>query len=587
MSLLLGVLIGALFGVLSRFVTGRWVYVVIFLIGNTAYTWLSLPVLQYGFTDLTWIFLFNSVALLSLSYGISSIKPGRKSKTFNRSPLGGSLSAVMMGVSLIALIIIPFFTSFAGFHAKQYYDLPGAIAVGEFSDDVAAIDMSQVRRVDGSLARNLADKRLGEDRGLGSRVDVGRMSIQAVNGELFWVGPLNHSKFRRWLDNRKGTPGYVMVSASNENDVRLVTKLGNTPINLRYNMGAYFSDKPQRYVYDQGYARHGLTDWSFEIDDTGRPYYVITDYKKRIGFKGADANGLIILDVQTGEIKPYPINKAPEWVDRIQPAPIIRRQLRDWGRYKDGWVNSWLGADGVLKPTDGMSLVYGNDGQSYFYTGMQSIGSDEGTVGFVLVNTRTKQMKLYEQAGATETAARNSAEDEFQDFGYHATNPILYNIGGIPTYFMTLKASSGLVKAAAFVSVEDYSLVGSGKTTEVALRSYNQVLRGRGNSVAISDIEDYQTISGTVARVQQEVTNETVTYYFLLQENPDQIFAVPSDLAPFVRMTQVTDKLELSFQSVDNAVVDVLTFDNMSLQAHQSGLQDVIDTRVEGTKGQP
>lgn len=413
------------------------------------------------------------------------------------------------------------------------------------------------------------------------------MSIQAVNGELFWVGPLNHSKFRRWLDNRKGTPGYVMVSASNENDVRLVTKVGNTPINLRYNMGAYLGDKPQRYVYDQGYAGHGLTDWSFEIDDTGRPYYVITDYKKRIGFKGPDANGIIILDVQTGEIKSYTIDKAPEWVDRIQPAPIIRRQLRDWGRYKDGWVNSWLGADGVLKPTDGMSLVYGNDGQSYFYTGMQSVGSDEGTIGFVLVNTRTKQMKLYEQAGATETAARNSAEDEFQDFGYRATNPILYNIGGIPTYFMTLKASSGLVKAAAFVSVEDYSLVGSGKTTEAALRSYNQVLRGRGNSVAISDVEDYQTILGTAARVRQEVTGETVTYYFLLQENPDQIFAVPSDLAPFVRMTQVTDKLKLSFQSADNAVVDVLTFENMSLQARRSGLQDTIDTRVEGTKGQP
>jgi len=587
MSLLLGVLIGALFGVLSRFVTGSWVYVLIFLIGDTAYTWLSLPVLQYGFTDLAWIFLFNSAALLSLNYGMSSFKLGHKSKTFNRSSLIGKLSAVMMVLSLIALVIIPFFTSFAGLHAKKYYDLPGAIAVGEFSDDVAAIDMSQVRRVDGALARNLADKRLGEDRGLGSRVEVGRMSIQAVNGELFWVGPLNHSKFRRWLDNRKGTPGYVMVSATNENDVRLVTKVGNTPINLRYNMGAYLGDKPQRYVYDQGYAGHGLTDWSFEIDDTGRPYYVITDYKKRIGFKGPDANGIIILDVQTGEIKSYTIDKAPEWVDRIQPAPIIRRQLRDWGRYKDGWVNSWLGADGVLKPTDGMSLVYGNDGQSYFYTGMQSVGSDEGTIGFVLVNTRTKQMKLYEQAGATETAARNSAEDEFQDFGYRATNPILYNIGGIPTYFMTLKASSGLVKAAAFVSVEDYSLVGSGKTTEAALRSYNQVLRGRGNSVAISDVEDYQTILGTAARVRQEVTGETVTYYFLLQENPDQIFAVPSDLAPFVRMTQVTDKLKLSFQSADNAVVDVLTFENMSLQARRSGLQDTIDTRVEGTKGQP
>ena len=587
MSVISGLIIGLFFGLLSKVISGKWRYIPLFVIINAFYTWLSLPTLQFGFTDIPLIFLFNSLALLALAAGKPLLRFSVKQSLTKTKIPSNKVALTMMGLSLIGVLIVPFITSFAGFHAKKYYDLPGEVITGKFSDDVAAIDMSQVRRVDGRLARNVADKRLGEDRGLGSRVEVGRMSIQTVNGKLFWVGPLNHSKFRRWLDNRSGTPGYVMVSASNENDVELVMEVNENPLNLRYNKGAYFWDKPARHLYDNGYATNGMTDWTFEIDDQGRPFYVITDYKKRVGFKGADALGVIVLDVQSGELKSYSIDNAPKWVDRIQPAHFMRRQLNDWGKYKEGWVNSWLGADGVLKTTEGISLVYGNDGKSYFYTGMQSVGSDEGTVGFMLINTRTKEMRLYEQAGATEVAARNSAEDEFQDFGYRATNPILYNIGGVPTYFMTLKASSGLVKAAAFVSVEDYSLVGSGKTTEAALRNYNQSLRGRGNTIAIGDIEDYRNLAGEVIRVRQETIEQTVTYYFLIDKAPDRLFAVPSDIAAMVRMTDIGDAVTLSFQEDGASVVDVLAFENNSLSLRQSEMQTAIDSQNEDTQGEP
>jgi len=587
MSIISGLLIGIIFGILSKVITKKWLYLPLFVIINTFYTWISLPTLQYGFTDIPLIFFVNSLALVALASGVFFITGKGNSTYKNLNIFKNKLAISMVAISLLGLVGLPFLTSFAGFHAGKYYNLPGEVMTGEFSEDVAAIDMSQVRRVDGRLARNVADKRLGEDRGLGSRVQVGRMSIQTVKGKLFWVGPLNHSKFRRWLDNRAGTPGYVMVSASNENDVKLVLEADGNSLNLRYNKGAYFWDKPERHVYDKGYATHGRTDWTFEIDDQGRPFYVITDYKKRVGFKGADAQGVIVLDVQSGELKSYPIDSAPKWIDRIQPAQFMRHQLNDWGKYKDGWVNSWLGADGVLKTTEGISLVYGNDGKSYFYTGMQSVGSDEGTVGFVLINTRTKEMRLYEQAGATEVAARNSAEDEFQDFGYRATNPILYNIGGVPTYFMTLKASSGLVKASAFVSVEDYSLVGSGKTTEAALRNYNQALRGRGNTIAIGDIEDYQSLVGKVLRVRQETIDQTVTYYFLIENAPDRLFAVPSDIADMVKMTDIGDAVTLSYQEDGSSTVDVLAFTNNSLSLRQSETEVTIETQNEGIQGKP
>ena len=250
MSVISGLIIGLFFGLLSKVISGKWRYIPLFVIINAFYTWLSLPTLQFGFTDIPLIFLFNSLALLALAAGKSLLRFSVKQSLTKTKIPSNKVALTMMGLSLIGVLIVPVITSFAGFHAKKYYDLPGEVITGKFSDDVAAIDMSQVRRVDGRLARNVADKRLGEDRGLGSRVEVGRMSIQTVNGKLFWVGPLNHSKFRRWLDNRSGTPGYVMVSASNENDVELVMEVNENPLNLRYNRGAYFWDKPARHLYD-------------------------------------------------------------------------------------------------------------------------------------------------------------------------------------------------------------------------------------------------------------------------------------------------------------------------------------------------
>ena len=85
----------------------------------------------------------------------------------------------------------------------------------------------------------------------------------------------------------------------------------------------------------------------------------------------------------------------------------------------------------LLYPS-GASLVYGDDGKSYWYTGITSSGGDESTVGFMLVDSRTKEAKLYMQTGATETAAMTSAEGKVQEKNYDATFPVMYNIYGTP-----------------------------------------------------------------------------------------------------------------------------------------------------------
>jgi hypothetical protein len=64
-------------------------------------------------------------------------------------------------------------------------------------------------------------------------------------------------------------------------------------------------------LYASGYAFVGLADFSFEIDDEGTPFWVVTKYEKKIGFSGNDAVGIILVNAQTGEIKEHSIVTTP------------------------------------------------------------------------------------------------------------------------------------------------------------------------------------------------------------------------------------------------------------------------------------
>jgi hypothetical protein len=66
-------------------------------------------------------------------------------------------------------------------------------------------------------------------------VELGAFCIQKVNKELYWVAPLLHSGFK-WMNNQEGTAGYVMVSATNERDVKLVQTTTENLLRLNTNL---------------------------------------------------------------------------------------------------------------------------------------------------------------------------------------------------------------------------------------------------------------------------------------------------------------------------------------------------------------
>lgn len=532
-------------------------------------TYLGLPTIRYGFEGLPLLITFTGIIVLVFELLRFAVAIERGTKNTFRWPG----PAIVVGLGLgVGLIILPLITTWSAFYrASSYRELIGEVTESKFSKDTTPVDVAQVRIVDQKLARILGEKRLGEDAGLGSRVDLGTLNIQQVKGELWWVGPLNHSGFWKW-GNSSGTPGYVMVSATNERDVRLVREINGEPLTLQYNKGSYWWDNPARHLYQNGYATIGLTDFTFEIDDAGNPYWVVTAYKRTVGYAGSDAVGAVVLDAQTGEIKSYPVENAPTWIDRIQPQDLVTTQLNDWGVFIHGWWNSNFAKEGIIKVTPGMSLVYGGDGESYWYTGMSSAGSDEATIGFMLVNTRTKEAKLYRQPGATETAAVGSAQGQVQEKGYYATSPILYNVSGVPTYFTTLKDNAGLVKLMAWVSVENYSVVGTGKTVATALRAYRRALLNQGNATVADGTVKRQGITGLVLLIAPVTNGGQTTYYLMIEGYGNKMFVAP-DLSPEVIATKVGHRVTVTFDDGGNELVDIVTFDNLGIEFQKTEAQ--------------
>jgi hypothetical protein len=253
----------------------------------------------------------------------------------------------------------------------------------------------------------------------------------------------------------------------------------------------------------------------------------------------------------------------------------VFEQLYDWGEYVEGYWN--FANENKLEPTKGISLIYGSNNKSYWYTGITSVGSDEGTVGFVLVDTRTKESIWYKQTGATEIAAQSSAMGKVQEKRYVASFPITYNINGIPTYVMSLKDNAGLVKMIAMVSVEDYTIVGVGNNMIETIRSYKNALNSKGNDITPSSKSQSYSIETIVSRISSDIRNGNTFYYLLLNDYENKIFIGSSLISNELPITQKGDSVKIVYDDGANELVDIINFDNLNLRLQESEQQKQIE----------
>lgn len=440
---------------------------------------------------------------------------------------------------------------------KAYRDQLGEPEVKAFSSDVQAIDINQIPIVDQALATQLAKKKLGERPSLGSQVLTGEPTMQRVDGKLVWVVPLYHSGFFKWITNLDGTPGYIVVSATNVSDVQYVDSY-----NIKIQPGSFIFQNLKRYTRFFTAPFKGVADYSFEIDDDGNPYWIVTTYHNKRGFNLPEADGIIAIDAQTGEHTRYKMDEIPEWVDRVQPEEFLVNQITNRGKYVHGFLN--FSHKDMYAPSAGTTIVYNND-RCYMFTGITSVGQDQSAIGFMMIDMVTKNVVQYQISGATEAAAQASAVNKVPEKGYKASNPIILNIGGHPTFFMTLKDSEELIKQYAFVSVVNYSSVGTGETIDDAMRNYESIMASQSTGTSDIDISSSQkaTVEGTVLRIAREISKEENIYKLILNEYPNKIFSIEGSYSNELALTQPGDKVKIEYRSGTGQILTAISFDNL------------------------
>jgi hypothetical protein len=479
---------------------------------------------------------------------------------------------------LFFLTIVPMLTSWSLFRSDAYKSLLGTVNEKSINSTIEPINPENIVIIDEQTAHRLADKCLNEypdARAIGSEVELGSLTLQKVGDKMYYVAPLLHRSFFKWSSNSQGTPGYVMINTTNDKDVKFVQEVNGKKLRIKYQEGACFGDNIERHIYTSGYKTKGVSDYSFEVDDNGTPYYIATIYEKQVGYAGEDATGVITVDVASGEITEYSVKETPTWIDRIYPVDFIKTQVDDWGYFSHGWLNP--SDKDRLESTDGISLVYGNDGQCYFYCGLTSVGKDQSSIGFLMINSRTKEVNYYHQGGATEQAAMASAEGKVQEKGYAASHPRPYNIDGIWTYVMALKDKEGLIKMVALVSVKNYDIVGVGQDIKDAIRQYKSALNSSGNVTTFEGKKSDFEVTGKITRFSVDNRSGNSYYYFMIDTIKTKIFVATSNISDEVVLTQLNDIATVTFADANSYLIDVRTFDNKGLSLSKSESQNKVE----------
>ncbi len=448
-------------------------------------------------------------------------------------------SITVGGLLLIAIIL--WLMGLPVFNASRYKDLI-IRGEGSFTEDIAELSMSQIPVVDRDTAIQLGKRKLGEITDLVSQFEISTDYTQInLKGRPVRVTPLYYADFFKWMNNnKKGIPAYIKVDM-----VTQETYLFQLENGMKYSPNEYLLRDLTRHIRFN-YPTKLFDAYVFEVDESGTPYWIAPTYYYRIGvWGGRDIEGAVLVNAIDGSHEWYPINKIPQWVDRVYRSDLAIQQLNYNGKYQDGFVNSVIGQRGVLQTTSGYNYIAVND-DVYLYTGMTSVTGDQSNVGFVLVNMRTKETKFYSVPGAEEVSAMSSAEGQVQHLKYSSTFPLLLNVADRPTYFMSLKDAAGLVKMYAFVDVARYQIVGTGTSVADARTNYVKALTQEEGVSAGAGTE----ITGTVAGIVSAVVDGNTNYYITLTDS-DVVYVAPiktSNRLPFIKEG---DSITLTYSGSD------------------------------------
>ncbi len=477
-------------------------------------------------------------------------KNGSKGRTKKFTKFNFDLKYYIVPVVLTVLIVLISVIGSTVFNATSYSQIL-KVTDSDFSVDLdESVGTDSIALMDTASARMLGDREIGALSDVVSQFNVSYDYTQIdYNGNPIKVSALEYAGFFKWMNNNvNGIKGYVTV------DPVSMSASFEESEGMKYVPSAFFSENAYRYLWTK-YPTLILDNLHFEIDETGKPYYIASVIEKTIGlFGGKTVSGCVVLDPASGETEKYNVADIPKWIDVVFYGDLICEQYNWYGMFQNGYINSMFAKKGCKQVTTYYSSDdevdetpvsdYGyvaKDGDIWIYTGVTSVNGDSSNIGFLLANERTGESRYYSIAGADEKSAMAAAEGEVQEKGYQAFFPSLINIDGHPTYIMVLKDSGGLVKLYATVNVEQYNIVTTATTQAECIKKYKTAL-GIENDERTEDLKE-KTI--TIASIKY-IDIDGNTYIYLI-DNESNIFKAKASANEDMLLLNVGDKVKITY----------------------------------------
>ena len=512
-----------------------------------------------------WFFIMAAIVAIIAIYLYRKIwkKDGFSKDSLNYWEIKKLVPVKVLGGILLIIIAIYFIGNILSspfINADKYQSLL-TVEDRVFTEDIKEADFSTVPILDKDSAALLANRKMGSIIEMVSQFEVGTDYTQInYNDRPVRVTPLVYASTIKWLTNQdEGITAYMRIDMTTQETECVQLEEG-----IKYSKSEYFNRNIYRHLRFN-YPTYIFADQIFfEIDDDGVPYWVCPVKKFNVGlFGGQTIDKVILCNAITGECINYNVEDVPKWIDKVYSAEMLISLYDYSGTLIHGYWNSVLGQKDCLQSTNGYNYLALED-DVWVYTGITSVSGDQSNVGFVLMNQRTMETRLYHVEGAIEDSAMSSAEGQVQHLGYQATFPMLININGEPTYYLALKDAAGLVKMYAMINVQKYQLVAIGDTVKECLKQYGELMETNGMSV--NSAEDIKEGKGVVSDIASVVIEGTTHYYFYLT-GEDLVYDVDltNDELLSVIKCQAGDTIEFTYTEdvILNKVLTLVVKENI------------------------
>ncbi len=505
---------------------------------------------------------------------------------------------LIIGLVFALILGIGYLVSAPLFRAKAYAEIIDVKTekFGESDKSITNItslsDFSSVPMIDKDAALVLANKTLGElDKVSQFVIDANYSTQINYKGNPYRIFPLKYGDFFKWIKNTKdGFPAYVAVNMYTQ-EAEVVDLSDNGLPNIKVSTGEYLNERLDRVLRFK-FPTYMFGTPSLEINEEGHPYWVCERIDKTVGLVGGkDVVGVVLVDACDKEnITYYSLeeinnNEDIQWIDQIYSEDLLVQQYNYYGRYRGGFINSYIGQTDVMATTQGASCIASGD-DVWLYTGVTSVTNDDSIIGFAIINQRTKEAVFQKIAGTTESGAQTSAQGIVSDKGWKATFPILLNLDGEATYFMALK-DNDVVKSYAMVSVErvqdavrseddanpdleaclkSYAAKVKASTKKVLNINYNAVLPdsltggdSSGDSTG-NGAAQLKTVSGVITDIRTAVVGGNSIYYIKLDKG-NAYYSISASDDETVVVLNKGDTVNINYKEAEGKIISAKTLE--------------------------